>query len=97
MHTFQGVADYGHDGYRVVVVASILIVMQSLMVGGRVLSRYLQKAALAADDYVLFAATTLGFGLCALAIAFPRIAAFASQISMIEQTSASAKKINGQV
>ena len=67
------------------VVASVLIFMQSLMVVGRLLSRYLQKAALAADDYVLFIATAIGFGLCALAIAFPRIAAFGSHVGMTEQ------------
>ncbi len=80
-----------------VVVASVLLVMQFLMVGGRLLSRYLQKATLAADDYVLFVATGIGFGLCALAIAFPRVAAFGPHIGMIAQVSDSLGRTAGQV
>lgn len=55
---FSGWASgYSHGGYKVVVVASVLILMQTLMVSGRLLSRHLQKVALAVDDYVLFVAT----------------------------------------
>lgn len=49
--------NYAHGGYKVVVVASILILMQTLMVGGRLLSRRLQKVWLGIDDYVLISAT----------------------------------------
>lgn len=48
---------YARGGFKTVVVASILIVMLCLMVGGRLLSRTLQRAKIAADDYVLFVAT----------------------------------------
>ena len=97
MGSFTYLSDYGQGGYKVVIVASVLILMSSLMVCGRLLSRHLQKAALAADDYVLFLATTMGFGLCALAIAFPRIAAYGPHIGMIEQASESQGNIAGQV
>jgi hypothetical protein len=50
----MGFEDYG---YRVVVVALLLIVMQTLMVTGRLVSRRLQKVRLGADDYVLVSAT----------------------------------------
>lgn len=46
-----------HGGYRVVVVASVLIVMQILMTCGRFTSRMLLKVSIAADDYVLLTAT----------------------------------------
>lgn len=49
--------NYAHGGYKVVVVASILILMKVLMVGGRLLSRRLQKVWLGVDDYVLILAT----------------------------------------
>jgi len=49
--------DYGDNGYRVVVVALLLVVMQTLMVTGRLVSRRLQKVRLGADDYVLVSAT----------------------------------------
>ena len=42
---------YAHGGYKVVVVASILILMKVLMVGGRLLGRRLQKVWLGVDDY----------------------------------------------
>ncbi|KAI4131128.1 MAG: hypothetical protein LQ341_006387 [Variospora aurantia] len=48
---------YGNEGYKVVVVASVLIFMQFIMVFGRYLSRRLQKVLLEADDYVLLLAT----------------------------------------
>lgn len=50
-------ARYGDGGYKVVVVASVLIFMQFIMVFGRYLSRRLQKVLLEADDYVLLLAT----------------------------------------
>ena len=62
-------ADYGHGGWKVVIVAILLIVMQSLMVTGRYVSRRLRKVSLASDDYVLFLATVFTVGLCALALA----------------------------
>ena len=62
-------ADYGHGGWKVVVVAVLLIVMQFLMVTGRYISRRIRKASLASDDYVLFLATVFTLGLCALALA----------------------------
>ena len=46
-----------NGGYKVVVVAIILIIMQTLMVAGRVISRRLQKVWLGIDDYVLISAT----------------------------------------
>ena len=49
--------NYAHGGYKVVIVASVLILMQTLMVGGRLLSRRLQKVWLGIDDYVLISAT----------------------------------------
>ena len=55
--TAMEVGNYTHGGYKVVVVASILILMQTLMVGGRLLSRRLQKVWLGVDDYVLISAT----------------------------------------
>ena len=57
MGSFMNIDDYGHGGYKVVIIASVLILMQSLMVGGRLFSRHLQKTSLAADDYALFFAT----------------------------------------
>ncbi|KAL8652631.1 MAG: hypothetical protein Q9210_002574 [Variospora velana] len=50
-------ARYGDGGYKVVVVASVLIFMQFIMVFGRYYSRRLQKVLLEADDYVLLLAT----------------------------------------
>lgn len=54
---FMDVAGFGNGGYRVVVVALLLVVMQILMVTGRLVSRRLQKVVLGADDYVLVSAT----------------------------------------
>ena len=51
------VGDYSHGGYKVVVVASLLIFMSMLMVGGRLIGRQLQKVWLGIDDYVLILAT----------------------------------------
>lgn len=63
------VTDYGHGGWKVVVVAILLIFMQFLMVTGRFVSRTMNKVALAADDYVLLLAAVLTSGLCGLALA----------------------------
>ncbi|KAL8710633.1 MAG: hypothetical protein Q9220_004857 [cf. Caloplaca sp. 1 TL-2023] len=48
---------YGQDGYKTVVVASVLILMQFLLVSARVYSRRLQKVSIGIDDYILFLAT----------------------------------------
>jgi len=50
-------AGFGNGGYKVVVVALLLVVMQTLMVTGRLVSRRLQKVVLGADDYALVSAT----------------------------------------
>ncbi|KAL9132944.1 MAG: hypothetical protein Q9175_005882, partial [Cornicularia normoerica] len=69
MSPFVDITSYGHGAFKVIVVAALLIVMQVLMVGGRFLSRKMQKVPLAADDYVLLTATILTSGLYALALA----------------------------
>lgn len=51
------VGDYAYGGFKVIVVASLLILMQILMVGGRLVSRRLQNVWLGIDDYVLISAT----------------------------------------
>ena len=54
------IASYGDGGYKAAVVAIVLIVMQILMVAGRLLSRRLQNVTLGPDDYVLmFAAASV--------------------------------------
>ena len=63
------VTELSHGGWKVMIVAVVLIVMQSLMVIGRFISRKMQKAALAADDYILLLATILTITLCGIAIA----------------------------
>ncbi|KAL8784345.1 MAG: hypothetical protein Q9195_009077 [Heterodermia aff. obscurata] len=68
------VGDYAYGGFKVIVVASILILMQLLVVGGRLISRRLQKVWLGFDDYVLISAAIVTVTLCGLAIALPRIA-----------------------
>lgn len=50
-------ARYTDGGYKVVVVASVLIFLQFVMVFGRYYSRRLQKVLLEADDCVLLLAT----------------------------------------
>ena len=65
----MNINSYAHGGFKVIIVAVLLIVMLFLMVGGRLTSRKLQKVEFGADDYVLLLATVLTFGLCALAIA----------------------------
>lgn len=50
-------AGFGNGGYKVVIVALLLVVMQTLMVTGRLVSRRLQKVMLGADDYALVSAT----------------------------------------
>lgn len=69
MSLIISVTDYDHGGWKVVVVAAILILMQFLMLVGRYISRRLQKVSVAADDYVLLLATVFTVGLCALAVA----------------------------
>ena len=51
------VGNYDYGGYKVVIVAAILIFMQISMVSGRLFSRRLQKVWLGIDDYVLISAT----------------------------------------
>jgi len=68
--SFVNVPSYQDGGYKVVVVAGVLIMMQLLMVFGRLMSRRLKNAGLAADDYVLLLATILTMGLCAIAITY---------------------------
>lgn len=98
MGALQDLDNYNNGGYKVVVVAATLIFMQTLMVCGRLVSRYMQKAALAADDYVLFTATAISIGLCGLATSSPRIAAYGPKgIEMIEQVSESEAKVAAQV
>lgn len=50
------IASYGDGGYKALVVGIVLIVMQILMVSGRILSRRLQNVRLGSDDYVLMLA-----------------------------------------
>lgn len=69
MDQVADLTSYGQGAFKVFVVAALLIFMQSLMVGGRFISRKLRKVPLAADDYVLLTATVLTIGLCALALA----------------------------
>ncbi len=97
MGALESLSDYDNGGYKVVIVAALLIFMQTLMVCGRLVSRYMQKASLAADDYVLFIATTMGIGLCGLGIVFPRVAAYGPHIGMMEQANQSEGRIAGQV
>ena len=66
---FVNIPEYGTGGYKIVVVAGILIIMQNIMVVGRFTSRRLNKAGCAADDYVLALATGMSTILCAIAIA----------------------------
>lgn len=63
------VADYGHEGWKVIIVAAILILMQFLMVSGRFASRKMQKVSLATDDFVLLIAAFFTTGFCGLALA----------------------------
>lgn len=76
MGNFINVSDYGHGGWKVVVVAAILILMQILMVTGRFVSRKMQKVSLAADDFILLLSSFLTIGLCALAIACKPLSIF---------------------
>ena len=69
MKSYVSVTDYGDGGWKVVVVAGILISMQALMITGRYVSRRMRKVSLAIDDYTLLLAVVLTVGLCALAIA----------------------------
>ena len=67
--TFMNSPNFEDGSYKTVMVAGILIIMQFLMVSGRFVSRRLNKAGQAADDYVLLLATPLTVGLCSIAIA----------------------------
>ena len=69
MDQVTDITSYGQGAFKVIVVAALLIFMQSLMLGGRFISRKLRKVPLAADDYVLLIATVLTIGLCSLALA----------------------------
>ena len=69
MVSFEDVNSYGHGGLKVVIVIVLLIVMQFLVVGGRLTSRRLRKVSFGADDYVLLLATAFSLGLCVVAIA----------------------------
>ena len=51
------VGSYGQGGYKVVIIAGVLILMQTLMVCGRLLSRKIQKVWFGIDDYFLISAT----------------------------------------
>ncbi len=68
LDSFVNVLDYKDGGYKLVIVAGMLIVMQILLVSGRFVSRRLNKSGLAEDDYVLLLAMVLTTGLCAIAI-----------------------------
>ena len=59
--TTMDAGNYAHGGYKVAIVASILILMQTLMVGGRLLSRRLQKVWLGIDDYILISAAVSSY------------------------------------
>ena len=69
MDSFVKITDHGHGGWKVAIVAAVLIVMQSLMLVGRYVSRRLRNVSLASDDYMLLLATIFTLALCALAIA----------------------------
>ena len=68
-YAFVDVTAFSDGGYKVVIVAGVLIVMLFLMVFGRLISRKLTQAGMGPDDYVLLIATVLSMGLCAIAIA----------------------------
>lgn len=65
---------YSDGGYKAVVVASVLVLMQFIMLFGRYYSRRLQRIMLEIDDFVLLLATLFTLALCAIGITFPRIA-----------------------
>lgn len=69
MVSFEDVNSYGQGGLKVVIVTVLLIVMQFLVVGGRLTSRRLRKVSFGADDYVLLLATAFSLELCVVAIA----------------------------
>ena len=83
MSSLTSLDEHSAGAYKVTVVAIILMVMQFTMGSGRLLSRRLQKTVLAADDYVLLFAILVGFGLCALAIVFPHVAAYGYQMKNV--------------
>lgn len=65
---FLGITDCGDGGWKVIIVAVVLISLQILMVTGRFSSRMLKKVGLKVDDYVLLFATAFTIVLCALAL-----------------------------
>lgn len=69
MHMFMGITDYGDGGWKVIIVAVVLISLQILMVTGRFASRTLKKVGVKVDDYVLLFGTAFTIVLCALALA----------------------------
>ncbi|KAL8953359.1 MAG: hypothetical protein Q9222_000786 [Ikaeria aurantiellina] len=56
------------DGWKVTLVAVVLIVLQVLAVTARFSARRMQKAPLLADDYWIIPALVFGLALCILAI-----------------------------
>ncbi|CAD6575936.1 MAG: hypothetical protein ASARMPREDX12_007649 [Alectoria sarmentosa] len=96
MTSFVDIASYGHGAFKVIIVAAVLIILQLQVVGGRFLSRKMRKVSLAADDYVLLTATIFTVGLCALALAFPRIAGIGAPIMVIQMEEVSDGKVLGQ-
>ena len=54
------ITSYGDGGWKVAMVAAILIFMQVLAVSGRIISRSMKKARLAVDDYVLILGSVSG-------------------------------------
>ena len=51
------ITSYGDGGWKVALVAAVLIFMQVLAVSGRIISRSMKKSRLALDDYVLILGT----------------------------------------
>ena len=51
------ITSYGDGGWKVTLVAAILIFMQLLAISGRIISRSMKKASLAVDDYFLILGT----------------------------------------
>lgn len=51
------VMDRGHDGWKVIVVAAVLVFMLVSMLLGRLVSRSLKKSSLRWDDFMLIAGT----------------------------------------
>ncbi|KAL8865719.1 MAG: hypothetical protein Q9174_006735, partial [Haloplaca sp. 1 TL-2023] len=86
-------ARYLEGGYKVVVVAAVLLFMQSLLVTARCCSRRMQKITLEVDDYVLVLAALFTSALCAIAITFPRIARAGTQQDSVGSLSYEERKL----